>query len=108
MVMRNSDPYSSSQTTPGEERLQSEVEELRRQIQEQKRLLDQWSTGPHHSSAKAKSVRPSGILLTLVALVAIVVLIAAFFMGYLPHQRREAIVRADAHTQEEALERVNF
>jgi RND family efflux transporter MFP subunit len=118
--MRYSDPESTesadltpaeeprrrqAELTPAEERLQREVEALRRELDEQKRLLEQARGGP--KTAAHASKRPSNVTVTALALLAAAAMVLAFFAGYLPRQRREAIVNAEARQQEKAAPRVS-
>jgi RND family efflux transporter MFP subunit len=80
-----------------EDRLRAEVENLKRQLEEQKRLQ---SKAPPSASQPAKPSRMTLAALSLVGLAAIVV---AFFVGYLPHRRREAMLVSEANAQHEAL-----
>src|SRR5215471_16926566 len=50
--------------------------------------------------------RPSGITISAILLGLVVLLIVAFFAGYLPLQKREATVRAEADEREKALPRM--
>lgn len=80
-----------------EEKLRREVEDLKRQLAEQRGLL---SEGPH---GMPKPWHPSGavilgLFLLLTALVAV-----AFFAGYIPLQKRQAIIQSEAQQQEQAL-----
>jgi RND family efflux transporter MFP subunit len=80
-----------------EEQLRAEVESLRRQLEEQKRLMAQappLAGGPEP---------PSRLTLGALSLVGVVVVVAAFFAGYLPHRKREAMLVAEAKTAGEAL-----
>jgi RND family efflux transporter MFP subunit len=80
-----------------EDRLRAEVEDLKRQLEEQKR-----------SQAKAvpsapQPTQPSRMTLGALSLVGAVAIVVAFFAGYLPHRRREAMLVAEANEQHEAL-----
>ncbi|MBZ5596055.1 MAG: efflux RND transporter periplasmic adaptor subunit [Acidobacteriia bacterium] len=80
-----------------EERLRAEVESLRRQLEEQKRLVAQ-------SAPQARQPEPpSRMTLGALSAVGIVVVVAAFFAGYLPHRKREAMLVAEAKSADEAL-----
>src|SRR5438874_7614940 len=68
-----------------EERLRGEIEELKRQLEQQKRL--------HESGVKSR--RPSAGLLVLLVVVMIALVVAGFFVGYLPRQRRERVLAAE-------------
>src|SRR3989441_2340857 len=80
-----------------EEPLRRELEELRRQL------------AIHHNQpagAPPERWRPSRTSLSALLAVFVVLLIGAFLAGYLPLQRREAILRAEADAQEKQLPRV--
>src|SRR5690348_5528596 len=78
-----------------EDRLRAEVEDLKRQLEEQKR--------PHSKSAAApQPARPSRMTLGALSLVGAVAIVVAFFAGYLPHRRREAMLVAEANAQQES------
>src|SRR5579871_926981 len=79
--------------------LRAEIERLRQQVEEQARLLSQ----PHAAPPKPVS-RTSLWVLAVLALVAIV---AAFVTGYLPHQRREQLLDAEASADAQAAPNVN-
>src|SRR5215468_10360409 len=50
--------------------------------------------------------RPSGITVSAILLGLLVLLVAGFFAGYIPLQKREATVRAEADEREKALPRM--
>ena len=84
-----------------EERLRKEVEDLKRQLREQK--------GLEHGSAHpalAKPWHPSAITIWALFLGAIVLIVVAFFAGYIPLQKRNAVIGSQAQEQEQALPRV--
>ena len=70
-----------------EDRLRSEIETLKRQLEEQKHL---------HSPRNQPNRRPSTISLVLIALLLAVLIVVGFFVGYLPRQRREAVLAAES------------
>ena len=76
-----------NQVNATEDRLRSEIEDLKRQLEEQKKLAD---TGGHQNR------RPSALSLVLIALLLIVLIVVGFFVGYLPRQRREAVLAAES------------
>lgn len=80
-----------------EERLRREVEDLKRQLREQK-------GGAAH--ALAKPWHPSAVTIWAIFLGVIVLIVAAFFTGYIPLKKRMAVIGAQAQEQEEALPRV--
>ena len=94
--MRYSDSHSSKELDTAEsteERLRREVEELKRQLMEQRGLTQ---TPLHH-----KIWRPSTLTLWAIFLASIAGMVFAFFAGYIPLQRRMAIVRSEAQEQEQ-------
>src|SRR5437667_12576054 len=79
-------------------------EQLRRELEELKRQL-----ASHHSQAggaPANRWRPSRTTMSALLAVLVVLLIAAFLAGYLPLQRRDAILRAEGDAQQKQLPRV--
>jgi RND family efflux transporter MFP subunit len=80
-----------------EDRLRAEVESLQRQLEEQKRLVAQGAAQTH------KAEPPSRMTLGALSLVGVVAVLAAFFAGYLPHHKREAMLTAEAKSAIEAL-----
>ncbi len=80
-----------------EDRLRAEVEDLKRQLEEQKR--SQTKASP----AAPQPAQPSRVTLGALSLVGAVAIVVAFFAGYLPHRRREAMLVAEANAQHEAL-----
>src|SRR5208282_1148355 len=59
------------------------------------------SHGAH--SALEHPRRPSGGLIALLLLLAAALFLVAFFVGYLPHHRRELQITAEASAQNESL-----
>jgi RND family efflux transporter MFP subunit len=96
--MRYTEP-TPPETTPGasEEQLRKQVEDLKRQLREQKRL-----ESPH----VAKHWRPSGLTITAIFLAITVLVVIAFFAGYIPLQKRESLIQAEAIEEAHALPRV--
>jgi RND family efflux transporter MFP subunit len=82
-----------------EERLRAEVEDLKRQLEEQKRL---------HESGALPRKRPSTGTLIFMVLVIVVLIVAGFFAGYLPRQKREDVLAAETKTNLASLPVVNF
>ena len=81
-----------------EDRLRSEIEALKRQLEEQKHL---------HASGSRANRRPSTVSLVLIALLLAVLIVAGFFVGFLPRQRREAVLAAETKESVAALPVVN-
>ena len=84
-----------------EEKLRREVEDLKRQLQEHKGLAD----GSSHA-ALAKPWRPSGVTIGAICLAAVVLIVVAFFAGYLPLQKRKTLILGEAQESEQALPRI--
>jgi multidrug efflux pump subunit AcrA (membrane-fusion protein) len=84
-----------------EQQLRREIEELRRQI----RAQDEHPHDPH-SGSPAQHWRPSGVTISVLLLGLAVLLAVAFFAGYLPLQKRDATVQAEAAQREKALPRM--
>ena len=98
--MKYSDPNHPEQLAvqeSTEEKLRKEVEDLKRQLREQ-----------HDSAhpALAKPWHPSAITIWALFLGAIVLIVVAFFAGYIPLQKRNAVIGSQAQEQEQALPRV--
>jgi RND family efflux transporter MFP subunit len=92
--MRYTEPTPPETT---EEQLRKQVEDLKRQLREQRRL---------ESPRAAKHWRPSGLTITAIFLAVAVLIVIAFFAGYIPLQKRESLIQAEAVEQEHALLRV--
>ncbi|SPE40864.1 Efflux transporter, RND family, MFP subunit [Candidatus Sulfopaludibacter sp. SbA3] len=81
-----------------EERLRGEIELLKRQLEEQKKR-----SASEEPSGKAPTFRS---LLTVLALLAVLA-VAGYYLGYLPRQRREQVLAAEAQSTSESLPMVN-
>jgi RND family efflux transporter MFP subunit len=86
-----------------EDRLRKENEELKRQLQEQKRMAH----GSTHAGPGGKMWHPSSITVWSIALLITLLIVTAFFAGYIPLQKRDSVIRSQAREQEEALPRVD-
>ena len=80
-----------------EEKLRREVEDLKRQLAEQRGLL---SEGP---GGVPKPWHPSGAVIAGLFLLLAALAVVAFFAGYIPLQKRQAIIQSEAQQQEQAL-----
>jgi RND family efflux transporter MFP subunit len=80
------------------ERLRAEVEDLKRQLEHQKKL----AAGATHPSGG-----PSAGVLLLIGLLVIAAVAAGFFGGYLPRQKREAELAAESKAGAASLPVVN-
>lgn len=83
-----------------EERLRKEIEDLRRQLREQE------SPGSSHAGLAAKPWHPSSITLWSIFLGVAVIILLAFFAGYIPLQKRKTLIRQQAFEQQQALPRM--
>ncbi len=110
--MRYTEPNQPEEiTAPGstEEQLRREVEDLKRQLREQKGLTQGAPHGAPHgaaSHASAKPWNPSAVTIWALFLGAIVLIVVAFFTGYIPLQKRNAVIGAQAQEYDQALPRV--
>jgi RND family efflux transporter MFP subunit len=77
-----------------EESLRSEIETLKRQLAEQKKLA---------LSRHSGSAGPGGRTLLTVVLLVAALAAAGYYYGYLPRQRREAVLAAESQTGAESL-----
>jgi RND family efflux transporter MFP subunit len=94
--MKYSDPeQAGSETRSAEQRLQREVEDLKRQLRHQ-------GQAPQYG----KPWRPSGITVVAIVLLLAVVLAGAFFAGYIPLQRRDTLVRAESEQRTKDVPRM--
>ena len=83
--MKYSDPHLAGSET--EQQLRQQVDDLKRRLREQEEGL----SGP-----PAKRWKPSAITIFAILLGLVVLLAGAFVAGYIPLQRREALVRTEA------------
>src|SRR5579864_8135245 len=95
--MPSTEPQKS-QADITEEKLRREIEDLKRQLKVQK-------SSPH-GSAHGALWHPSGLTIAAIFLALTALLVVAFFSGYIPLQKRNAIIRNLAQEQEQALPRV--
>jgi RND family efflux transporter MFP subunit len=93
--MRYSESHPSKDLDT-EEKLRQELEELKRQLMEQKGLAQ----SPGHN----RIWHPSAITLWSIFLAIIALIVFAFFAGYIPLQKRMEIIRSEAQQQEQEQE----
>jgi RND family efflux transporter MFP subunit len=79
-------------TNSTEDQLRAEIESLKRQL----------------ATQKPARRGPSTASLIVFAVIAIIVIVAGFFVGYLPRQRREDVLAAEARETTRSLPLVNF
>lgn len=91
--MRSETPEAEIQST--EAQLRAEIEALKRRLAAQ------------HAPHVHEKRRPSGATLFLLGLLIVVAAVGAFFAGYLPHQKRQTELIAQAKTDEETAPVVN-
>jgi RND family efflux transporter MFP subunit len=78
-----------------EEQLRSEIESLKRQLEEQKQLLD------GHRDSEPKKPRARTFIVGVLLLAGLAV--SGYYLGYLPRQRRELVLAAESKDQSESL-----
>ena len=84
------------------DRLRLENEALKRQLAE---LQEPGRSGAHEVDGM-RMWRPSGVTISALFLAGCILVVVAFFAGYLPLQKRNALVVAEAQEQERSLPRV--
>lgn len=110
--MRYTEPNQPEEiAAPGsaEEQLRQEVEDLKRQLREQKALTHGAPHGAPHGAtahAAAKPWNPSAVTIWSLFLGVIVLIVVAFFAGYIPLQKRTAVIGQQAQEYDQALPRV--
>ena len=82
----------------------SAEQQLRRQVEDLKRQLREREEG--RSGPPIQRWHPSGITVSALLLAAVLLLVGAFLAGYIPFQRREASVLAEAQEREKGLPRM--
>ncbi len=78
-----------------EQQLRAEIEDLRRELEEQRKL--------HHAGISSPKSAPTSRTIWLLGFVLIGLIIAAFFAGYLPRQKRQQVLAAEAKAETESL-----
>jgi len=95
-------PQSEIDAATTEERLRRENQELKQQIEELKRS----SRGSSRADPSVKLWNPSGVTIWSIVFLAAVLVVVAFLAGYIPLQKRRALIVSEAQQQEVALPRV--
>src|SRR5215470_6968213 len=95
-------PGSEVDAPTTEERLRRENQDLKRQIEE----LRGSSHGSSRGGPSVKLWNPSGVTIWSIVFSAAVLLVMAFLAGYIPLQKRRALIITEAQQQQEALPRV--
>jgi multidrug efflux pump subunit AcrA (membrane-fusion protein) len=83
--------------TNAEDQLRTEIADLKRQLAEQK---------SHSEHGTPPSKGPSRVTLTVLALLILVLIAAGFLAGYLPRQKREEVLAAEAKAEVQSLPEV--
>jgi RND family efflux transporter MFP subunit len=85
-----------------EERLRRENQELKRQLQELKGVSEESSRGDF----PAQLWRPSSLTIWAIVLGAVVLILLAFFAGYIPLHKRQTVIAKEAREQQQLLPKV--
>ncbi|HWC99667.1 MAG TPA: efflux RND transporter periplasmic adaptor subunit [Candidatus Sulfopaludibacter sp.] len=86
-----------NQTNSTEDQLRSEIDQLKRQLAEQKNRQEEREAG------KAPTYRSLVFVVVLLAALAI----AGYYLGYLPRQKREQVLAAESQTNGDSVPMVN-
>jgi multidrug efflux pump subunit AcrA (membrane-fusion protein) len=95
-------PGSEVDASTTEERLRRENQELKRQLDELKKS----SHGPSRGGPSVSIWNPSGVTIWSIILFTLALLVVAFLAGYIPLQKRQAVLVSEERQQENALPRV--
>ncbi|HEY9139590.1 MAG TPA: efflux RND transporter periplasmic adaptor subunit [Bryobacteraceae bacterium] len=87
-----------NQLNTSEEQLRVEVEDLKRQLEQQKQAL---------AAGRGGAAGPSGRTLAVVVLLLVALAVAGYFLGYAPRQHRERVLAAESRTSSQSLLEVN-
>jgi RND family efflux transporter MFP subunit len=77
-----------------EDQLRAEIENLKRQLDQQK---------GHAETPDSQHPKPTFLTVVMVALLLIALLIAGYYVGYVPRQRREAVLAAESKSEGQSL-----
>ena len=100
-------PESQEAANPGTISAETTEAQLRREIADLKRQLeDRNGHSPVLAGPGVAGWRPSALALWSIFLVAIAALVAAFFAGYIPLEKRTTLIRAEAQAEQQALPQV--
>ena len=92
---------------PAAEELASTVERLRRENEELRQQLAGSGPNPHNSDrVPGETWRPSRLTIVALCLGALVLLVVAFFAGYVPLHRRSVTIANEAQARGQALPRM--
>src|SRR5579863_1244436 len=95
-------PGTQVEAATTEERLRRENQDLKRQLQE----LKASAHGSSHAGLPMKVWHPSSVTIWSIVLGITVLIVVAFFAGYIPLRKQRALIVSEAHEQEQALPRV--
>jgi len=96
-------PGSMTPLETAEERLRRQNRELQHELQELKSLLHREAPG----APAGNRWHPSSLTIWAIFLGVTVLVVIAFFAGYLPLQGRRAVIASEAHEEQRALPRVD-
>ncbi|MBV9770194.1 MAG: efflux RND transporter periplasmic adaptor subunit, partial [Bryobacterales bacterium] len=82
-------------------------QELRAEIERLTQQLEQKKAHTAHSALEHPK-RPSGRIIAMLLLAAAAIFLVAFFVGYVPHHRRDLQITAEASAQNDALPEVTI
>jgi RND family efflux transporter MFP subunit len=102
--MRHSEP-----DLPGTEDFATVEQRLRRENEALRRELEALRGKPHNSAdIPVSSWHPSRLTIVSLCIAVLILLVIAFFAGYLPLHSRTMIIADEAHVREQALPRVGI
>ncbi len=105
--MRYSEPRQPGQEEARElATADSDTEKLRREVEDLKRQLREQKGHGSPNQGPFKVWHPSALTVWAIFLAVTVLIIIAFFAGYIPLQKRNVQIRAESQEQEQALPRV--
>jgi RND family efflux transporter MFP subunit len=89
-----------------EARLRQEIAELKQQLAQQSGAAVSLAPIDPHKVHLQRKWRPSALAIWGICLAAIALLVGAFFTGYIPLEKRNQVIRAEAQQEEQAVPRV--
>lgn len=101
------EPKTQPLSASSEAELRAEIEELKRLVDEQARLLAGGATAHAAPAYRPSTARPSSGKLWILGLVTALIAAGAFFIGYIPHARRQSMLVAEAKVESDAIPTVN-
>jgi RND family efflux transporter MFP subunit len=99
--------YTGSDRDAAAEKHEAEAQKLRQEVEDLRRQLHKHESKESGHSGHAAAWRPSGLAIAGIVLALTVLIVVAFFAGYIPLQARNSLVRSEAVEQAQALPRVD-